>query len=676
MYEECKSLIDKSMLHLVDESVTDLVGFGENNCVHVTLPNFIRHEVVLRAKVVYYISDLHIVNHIIDKYPDGASNDQIKKYVHDIVLQLFTGDFDGDVKHFQSPIVIFGGDVSSSFSIAKLFYIDFIETWNTKVNDKYNLLCKELDPINDELNQLKKQLSDWEKKHPWIKNIQKPIAEYSDKKIPSEIKALFIRTEELKEKYRKRYNELGGFWHWKEYYEKLSNHRYIYAIIGNHELWDFNNYEECVNAYRRFFKKMGIRFLCDEYGWLGVSNSKYLLDYNNGSKNRNIQKHNESGFYEEEKAFFIDNILVVGGMGFAGLNTTFNAKQGIYRKAVSRSEERKRSKEWKKLFLEAYSVAQRTHSCLLVLTHMPISDWGGDLESISNCIFINGHTHRNIAYGDENNNFVYADNQIGYHKNSFSFKRVTLHVPRNPFAIDSDGYREITCDEYIEYYRYIQERIPGTGTIERQISNSNAKLFVMKQDGYVAFFLVSSKGVYICNGGSIKKIGPYESLGRYYMNFKLMINKYITALTPIRHAQEKLSSYIKSFGGSGRIHGTIVDIDFYNHIMLNTVDGSVTIYNSPIFGLVKPYPDIESLLHVHCPELEEKYKKIGSAQMGLVVSEFKNVKGDYEQVDIKNSPYAVSRKVNALQRLLTKRVLRDWNPAMEEVVTYIDSIPG
>ena len=45
-----------------------------------------------------------------------------------------------------------------------------------------------------------------------------------------------------------------------------------------------------------------------------------------------------------------------------------------------------------------------------------------------------------------------------------------------------------------------------------------------------------------------------------------MIEKYIVALTPLRKAQEKLSAYIKSFGGDGSIHGTIVDIDFENSI--------------------------------------------------------------------------------------------------------------
>ena len=29
----------------------------------------------------------------------------------------------------------------------------------------------------------------------------------------------------------------------------------------------------------------------------------------------------------------------------------------------------------------------------------------------------------------------------------------------------------------------------------------------------------------------------------------------------------QLSDYIKSIGGSGNVHGTIVDIDFYNHVL-------------------------------------------------------------------------------------------------------------
>lgn len=183
----------------------------------------------------------------------------------------------------------------------------------------------------------------------------------------------------------------------------------------------------------------------------------------------------------------------------------------------------------------------------------------------------------------------------------------------------------------------------------------------------LVFFLTSPRGVYICNGGQVRKIGSIEPLDRYYENFKIVIEKYIVDLSPLRRAQEQLSSFVKSFGGTGTIHGTIVDIDFFNHIMLNTNDGTVTFYHSPKFGIVKTYSDIGNLLHTHCPVLEERFHEIGNGQLTTATACLSEHESEYECVDIKNSPYALSRRINALQRLFDKRILRDWNPSIEEI---------
>ena len=378
---------------------------------------------------------------------------------------------------------------------------------------------------------------------------------------------------------------------------------------------------------------------------------------------RGVVKNNEIWKYYPEQLLLTGNYLIVGGLGFAAMNPSFNAHQGIYGKAIDWDEEHFRCDHWRRLFSEAVDEARKYHCSLVVLTHTPVSDWCRELQDSSNIVFFNGHTHRNVAIGGENNTYIFSDNQIGYKGTHFRFKKAILHIPRNPFAADPDGYREITCDEYKEYYRFVGGVIPKTGTIEKQIKQNEAKLYIIKKDGYVGFFLGSPKGVYICNGGVPKKIGSAESLDKYYSNFSSMISKYITALSPLRHVQEQLSAYIKSFGGTGKIHGTIVDIDYQNHVMISD---TLTYYNSPVFGLIKTYEDIGSLLHDHCPQLEERFIKIGNAPLIPVANELTCGTSEYEFVDIKNSPYAVSRRVNALQRLFDKRILRDWNPEMEE----------
>lgn len=666
LFEKCKVSVSGSCLQ--HETGAELLIDSENTATHLTVPEFIEHETITpKQRVVFYISDLHLVHHIIKRFPDGGTDEEIFAFIHGIVLEMFNGELGEAVRRFESPVVMFGGDTASSFHISKAFYRDFVAAWEDIVDERYCSCSSEIAPIKSELDKVSEQYSDWKEKHPWFQNARKPIEEYSDKKVPEKVKKQYRQMNLLKEQHIKKREELGLRACWESDYQESRKHQYIYAILGNHELWDFDSYDSCVSAYDRLFKKCGIRFICDCIDWLGPHRSPCSAHFNSETKiiTRTPLKRKDNPEEYDRQMFDAGNLLVVGGIGFAEMNSSFNANAGIYGDAVNREEELVRCAAWRELYHKALAAAKTCYSSLVVFTHMPVSDWAAPVENTSNCVFFSGHTHRNIAYGAENNNYYLADNQVGYDGENYRFKKAILHLPRDPFAADPDGFREISCDEYREYYRFVQEPIPGTGIIERHTKNCGSRLFVMKQSGYVGFFMVGPKAVYICNGGQIRKIGISEPLDRYYLNFKSMIDKYITALTPLRRAQKKVSAYIKSFGGEGTIHGTIVDIDYWNHIMFNTVDGTMTAYNSPMLGSVKAYPDIGALIHAHCPELEDRYLALGNGKMLTIAKEFSNHNGSYEKIDIKNSPYALSRRVNALQRLFDKRILRDWNPALE-----------
>lgn len=644
LYEECLSLTNGPCTSVeADTGITSLIATAETTTLRITVPSFIDNEQEeWMARSVYYISDLHLDHHVIRYLEENASEERIRAYVHEIVMQLLDGEIGEDIKAFKAPIVLFGGDISSSFTLAEMFYRDFLATWEQMADEQYSIRSKDFSNIDEEYNALKEKLDtatkfyeEWKEKHPWIKNARKPLAEYSEKKVPRDIKDLYSRICELKPIIYEKNYEIEQRDYLESDYWETHRHPYVYTVLGNHELWEFGSYGDCVKAYNKLFKELNVTFLNSDLCWLGPFSR------------------------------FEDNILIVGGLGFAALNASFNADQGIYGKAINREEELKLYDEWRLLFRKAVKKAKRYGCSLVVLSHNPVSDWMYASETVSNCFFFSGHTHRNIAYSGENNTVVFSDNQVGYHGKHFEFKKSILYMPRNPFASDPDGFRKITCNEYKDYYHYVCEPMPGTGNIEHQIKNYKAKLYVLKQDGYVGFFLVAPRGVYICNGGQIRKIGPYEPLDRYMANFMTMVNKYLRALSPLRQVQEKLSSYIKSFGGDGRIHGTIVDIDFTNHVMVNVKDGTLTFYNSPMFGIVKTYSDIGTLLHAHCPELEAEYLKIGNAQLMPISTSLSRSSSSYEVVDIKNSPYALSRRINALQRLFEKRILRDWNSNLE-----------
>lgn len=676
LYEECLALTNGPCTSGADDTDSlSLIASAETTALHLTVPPFIDSErVEWMARCVYYISDLHLDYHVIQYLEKDASEERIRAYIHEIVMQLLDGEICDDIKAFKVPIVLFGGDISSSFALAEMFYRDFLSTWEQIADEQYRIHSKEFSSLDKEYNALKekydtatKSFEEWKEKHPWIKNAQKPLAEYSEKKVPGNIKELYSMISELKQAIYDKEDEFEDRDGLIADYERTRKHQYVYAILGNHELWDFCSYKDCVAAYSKLFEELTVYFLDDALYSLGPLDLPYLCDFNPG-KGRftySLLKREDDPEKYDRQLFCMNNLLIVGGLGFAAQNTFFSAEQGIYGKAVNREEELKLCEEWLKTFNKSVEIAEQYHCSLVVLSHNPVSDWLPPSKTISNCFFFSGHTHRNIAYSGENNTVIFSDNQVGYSGKHFGFKKAKLYMPRNPFASDPDGYKEITCDEYREYYSYVCEPMPGTGNIEQQINKYEAKLYVLKQDGYVGFFLVAPRGVYICNGGQIRKIGPYEPLDRYMANFMTMVNKYIRALSPLRRVQEKLSAYIKRIGGDGDIHGTIVDIDFTNHVMVNVKDGTLTFYNSPMFGIVKTYSDIGTLLHAHCPELETEYLKIGNAQLMPISKSLSKTSSSYKVVDIKNSPYALSRRINALQRLFDKHILRDWNSNLE-----------
>lgn len=188
------------------------------------------------------------------------------------------------------------------------------------------------------------------------------------------------------------------------------------------------------------------------------------------------------------------------------------------------------------------------------------------------------------------------------------------------------------------------------------------KFYMIKHSEFYGFFLITPKGAYVCAGGNIRNAAKNRDIQYFDENFLHMVKKYIQIFSPYRHAQEQIAEEVKAFGGEGWIHGCIIDIDFCNHIMLNSGDGSCTYYYSPVFGHLKPYPNLTALLEAHNEELAVRYKKqLGTADNSLVPQSQIDVLPEMIKIDIKNSPYAVSRKMNQIQRLFDNKILRDWN---------------
>ena len=124
--------------------------------------------------------------------------------------------------------------------------------------------------------------------------------------------------------------------------------------------------------------------------------------------------------------------------------------------------------------------------------------------------------------------------------------------------------------------------------------------------------------------------------------------------------QQKIADQVKLIGGYGRIHGCIIDIDFYNHIYVNPFDLTITGYFA--FDMISKYvyKNVPSLLKKECPNLYEKYNKLleNKSENALVIAD--NTELDlkpeyYPDTDI----YRASREIRKMQKV-NKGILTTW----------------
>ena len=132
------------------------------------------------------------------------------------------------------------------------------------------------------------------------------------------------------------------------------------------------------------------------------------------------------------------------------------------------------------------------------------------------------------------------------------------------------------------------------------------------------------------------------------------LNKYTTY-------QEKIAKEIKKIGGSGRIHGCIIDVDYYNHIYVNPVDLTVTSYWAKDIINKNVYSNIPALLEAKCPELYSNYLKVieGKKSSPLMVKKVKKEVVLLPQKYLETDIYKASREIKKMQKL-TSNILTTW----------------
>ena len=435
----------------------------------------------------------------------------------------------------------------------------------------------------------------------------------------------------------------------KIFYQKLVERnrissKKIICVLGNHELWNIdrasdNNVDSIVKLYKKMFDELGITFLQNEL--LVIGDDFQIITESE------IESMTEDAL---KKKTLESQLTIFGGIGFSGYNPDFNASKLIYFDAVPTLEEDK------KLTNKFNSLYTKLKDCLsnrkiIILTHHPKQDWSTDNYN-SNWIYINGHTHKNV-YEKNSDKQLYADNQVGYFNEDVRLKRIDYSLKCNIFNDYEDGIHLISLEQYLLFYRKMGYSIS---------CKLQGEFYLLKKNDILMFVYKNDKGnLYIMNGGRQNRLN-YKDIEYYFNN---MDNYSIIIKEGTKSYYEyinQLSDYIKSIGGSGNVHGTIVDIDFYNHVYVNIYDGKITPYWAASMDYKIVYSSFQELLSNHCPKMLEN---MNSNKNELVVKKNELIPSGgefYENTKI----YRESRIMKKIQYLIDDNIIRVWNDNLLE----------
>lgn len=517
--------------------------------------NIYSHNFSSNDRVIFYISDLHLIHRVQNYFPEGATYEEIIWYVRELAHKVTNSI--GQIPY--NSVLLIGGDIASDFELAKAFYSEISKLWSLHT---------------------------------------------------------------------------------------------IVAILGNHELWDrtIKNIDD-TKKYRNLLEELGICFLQNDV----------MIFYNNSVYNPEKIK-----VYREKQIMLMDendisdmalsaNLVILGGIGFSGYNSEFNATHGIYRDIVSSlAEDVLQTKRFELIYNKLNSALRDDE--VIVFTHTPKENWSLNPYN-PNWIYVSGHTHKNyLDVTDEHT--IYSDNQIGYKGTAVGLKFFTTSRLLDLFRHYCDGIHEISKEQYMAFYSGMN--------MSMNYRRRTGVINMVKSDRVYMFFLNEKGRTYLLNGGVIRKVEIsdldyyYDNLSLYKGNVEKLIHRFGVGL-------ETVSKFVKSIGGSGRIHGSIIDIDFYNHIYVNPNDGTVTPYFA--YSMVEKYvySDLPSLLKDHCKALYMEYTamlKTGDVALLPVVCSPKEGNIELSQYVPETDMYKASRIIMQLQYITDKNIVRIWNDAL------------
>lgn len=473
----------------------------------------------------------------------------------------------------------------------------------------------------------------------------------------------------------------------KIFYEILSKKcdRDIFVVLGNHELWEFNSVDEAVSAYRTFFDSLPNIYLLQNSLYIDRSGVVFDEWFNNsgvdlqgGGRKTSEERHKywmeqciipedvlrRMSVDELRKTCLDSKAIVFGTIGFSPFNKDINALRGIYRNAVETAAlEEVLANEASDVYEKLIAALPNNH--LVIASHMPLNEWTS-LPYQDKWTYFSGHTHRNERVLDEGRH-IYADNQVGHSGKRVKFNAVLVEDRYDYFAYYEDGIYDITEKDYRKFYYGVTKWM---SSVDKRGSD-NHRIIMLKNRGIYLFLFQSSNGkLCLLEGGKHREI-KNQNIEYYYDNM-ILLNQAVTESiksSGIGDFLEKISTFVKHIGGSGRIHGNIIDIDYYNHIMIDFRNYKMIPYFAYSINDRYEYPDLPKLLQDNRPELYRRFIENGGSS-SLPSFKAENCFSQAIEYSTDTSIYADSNMMLKIQNMLDYNIIRFWDDEL------IDSIGG
>jgi predicted MPP superfamily phosphohydrolase len=448
---------------------------------------------------------------------------------------------------------------------------------------------------------------------------------------------------------------------------KLMPYATIFTVLGNHELWDDRLYksnddpnrkvEKVVKTYRRMFDELGIIMIHNEL--------VVYQDTETGDPINNLYRLSEDELLSKSAGEIRDfvrrsRLTILGGIGFSGYEPEFNASKGLYDSVLqSMKEDLHQTMRFEQIYLKCKSILADKQ--VIVLTHTPKENWSKD-DYGPNWIYTNGHTHQD-RFEMNDKRTIFADNQIGYYSKNLVLKHFYTSAKYDIFGDYSDGIYPISKKDFQDFYR-------GKGKYVRY-SKKNTQIYMLKKNGVYCFIQkhLNTGSLCVLNGGSPIKMKSQRELEYYYEKLDVYSQAVEEFLQQFNESLDSISEFVRAFGGSGRIHGFIVDIDYYNHLYLNPFDGSVTPYYATSIVDKHVYQNVASLLKYRNKALYNRYVKLIDSESDVAGYGLLNRSHETSKETVhsdKTEIYKFSRIAKALQYLKQIQVVRMWNDSLVE----------